>query len=459
MARLALNLKAMLKASTTVRATRGVEVLAKELMELILDAVPASEGAILLFESGLDEPAWTFGWKRGAGQPEPVEAHRELVRRCVEEDVAMLSNDQGLGLLGNSPTSLMAAPLAGSEATLGVLYLASRDPRVLFDEEHLQLLMAIASVSGLALENARYYEQLSAENRRLRQEIDLEHDMVGESPPMQSVPLHQQGGTSQSTVLIYGESGTGKELVARAVHRNSTRVQKPFVAINCAALTENLLESELFGHERGAFTGAIALKKGKFEVADGGTIFLDEIGEVPANLQVKLLRAIQEREFERVGGTRPVKIDVRVVAATNRDLRAAIKAGTFREDLYYRLNVLNLEIPPLRDRRSDIPLLISYFADKYGKVAGRRNPGVSAEARAVLMNYDWPGNIRELENVIERAVVLGSGERILAEDLPDVLVENTPIQVSAASDYHTGHPAGETAFDSSGDQGRRREPN
>ncbi|MCW5977957.1 MAG: sigma 54-interacting transcriptional regulator [Bryobacteraceae bacterium] len=437
LARLALNLKAMLKASTTVRATRGMDALAKDLMELILDAIPAAEAAILLFERGGEEPDWTFVWKRGGAKAEAIEAHRELVRRSFSEDVAILSNDLSSAGTPGSAVSLLVAPLAGAEKPLGVLYLVSRDPRVEFDEEHLQLLTAIASVSGLALENARYYEQLSAENRRLRQEIDLDHDMVGESAAMEEVyRFISKVAPTESTVLLYGESGTGKELVARAIHRNSDRSASAFVAINCAALPETLLESELFGHEKGSFTGALAMKRGKFEVADGGTIFLDEIGEVPSNLQVKLLRVIQEREFERVGGTRPVKVDVRVIAATNRDLRAAIKAGQFRDDLYYRLNVLALEMPPLRDRRADIPLLAAYFADKFARQAGRRNPGLSAEVRAILMNYDWPGNVRELENVVERAVVLGVGERIVVEDLPETLVESVPIQLGATSGFH-----------------------
>jgi Nif-specific regulatory protein len=228
-----------------------------------------------------------------------------------------------------------------------------------------------------------------------------------------------------TTVLIFGESGTGKELVARAIHRNSSRANKPCVAINCAALAETLLESELFGHEKGAFTGAIAQKKGKLEIADGGTVFLDEIGELAPLLQAKLLRVLQEREFERVGGTRTIKLDVRLVAATNRDLEDEVKKGHFREDLFYRLNVVSLRMPALRERREDIGLLASYFAAKYAKRANRNVLGISPQARAFLLNYDWPGNVRELENAIERAVVLGSSDLILPEDLPEVILEKT----------------------------------
>jgi transcriptional regulator with PAS, ATPase and Fis domain len=240
---------------------------------------------------------------------------------------------------------------------------------------------------------------------------------------------------TDSTVLIVGESGTGKELAARAIHRNSKRSQKAFMAVNCAALTETLLESELFGHEKGAFTGALAQKKGRLELSDGGTLFLDEIGELSSALQVKLLRVLQEREFERVGGTQTIKVDIRVLAATNKNLEEAIESGEFRQDLYYRLNVVSFEMPRLRDRKEDIRLLSNYFAQKYSAKCNRRVTGVSEEARTYLTAYDWPGNIRELENAIERAVVLGATELILPEDLPEALLEQ-PIAVTTSTSYH-----------------------
>jgi Nif-specific regulatory protein len=241
---------------------------------------------------------------------------------------------------------------------------------------------------------------------------------------------------TDSTVLIRGESGTGKELVARAIHRNSPRAGMPFLAINCAALTETLLESELFGHEKGAFTGAFAQKRGKLELADRGTVFLDEVGEMPLACQSRLLRLIQEREFERVGGTRQIRTDIRLIAATNRDLEAAIERGTFRKDLYYRLNVVSLTMPPLRDRREDIPLLASHFVAKHGKRAGRRVTGIALEALACLKAHDWPGNVRDLENAIERAVVLGSTDLILAEDLPETVLEAAPQGAGPIGGYH-----------------------
>ncbi len=267
-------------------------------------------------------------------------------------------------------------------------------------------------------------ERLERENRRLRAEARLEHDMIGASPAMHSVfQAIARVAPAGSTVLLCGESGTGKELAARAIHRNSPRACGPFVPINCAAIQETLLESELFGHERGAFTGAIAQKRGKLEMAGGGTVFFDEIGELALPLQAKLLRVLQEQEFERVGGVRPIRIDVRVLAATNRDLASRVREGLFRQDLYYRLNVVRLTMPPLRERRADIPLLAEAFAVKAAKRCGRIFTGIAPEAVRSLMDYDWPGNVRELENAIERAIVLGSNGRILPEDLPEHVLE------------------------------------
>ncbi len=285
----------------------------------------------------------------------------------------------------------------------------------------------------VAQESSERLQWLEQENRRLREEINLDHNMVGESPRMRHVyQLIAKVAPTDTTVMIRGESGVGKELVARAIHENSPRAGKPFVAINCAALSDTLLESELFGHEKGAFTGAIAQKKGKLEIAQGGTVFLDEMGELSSSVQARLLRALQEREFERVGGMRPIKADIRLIAATNRDLEAAIEEGSFRPDLYFRLNVVSITLPPLRERREDIPLLANYFAAKYGQRCKRPVRGISAQARERLVNYAWPGNVRELENAIERAVVLGSTEFILPEDLPEA-VQETDLPAGSSS--------------------------
>jgi DNA-binding NtrC family response regulator len=270
----------------------------------------------------------------------------------------------------------------------------------------------------------KVFEQqaLRRETRQLRQRVRdrvAPNNIVGDSPPMQRVfEIVDQVAPSRATVLITGESGTGKELVANALHQRSPRANGPFIKLHCAALAESLLESELFGHERGSFTGAMARKDGRFQLADGGTLFLDEIGEISPSIQVKLLRFLQEHEFERVGGTQTIRVDVRVIAATNRNLAEDVARGRFREDLYYRLNVVALEMPPLRDRRSDIPSLARFFLERYVKDNGKAIEGFSPEALELLAAYDWPGNVRELENAIERAVVLANGQVIEPRQLP-----------------------------------------
>jgi transcriptional regulator with GAF, ATPase, and Fis domain len=280
-------------------------------------------------------------------------------------------------------------------------------------------------LAAAALETIRQVARLQTENALLLERIAAgETGIVGDSPALRKLlQMVARVAPQDTSVLILGESGTGKELVASALHRQSLRAAKPFVAINCAAITETLLESELFGHEKGAFTGAVAQKKGKLEVAEGGTVFLDEIGELAPALQAKLLRVLQQREFERVGSTRTMKLDVRLIAATNRDLSAQVRAGAFREDLYHRLNVVALRVPPLRDHAEDIATLARYFLERTAARCRRRVAGISPEAERYLMNYAWPGNVRELENAIERAVVLGQSDQVLPEDLPETVLE------------------------------------
>ncbi|HEX3757689.1 MAG TPA: sigma-54 dependent transcriptional regulator, partial [Kofleriaceae bacterium] len=273
-------------------------------------------------------------------------------------------------------------------------------------------------------------QELAREARELRQRVRdrvAPDNIIGVAPPMQHVfEIVDQVAPSKATVLITGESGTGKELVANAIHHRSPRASGPFIKLHCAALAESLLESELFGHERGSFTGAMARKDGRFSLADGGTLFLDEIGEISPTIQVKLLRFLQEHEFERVGGTQTIRVDVRVIAATNRNLLEEIARGRFREDLYYRLNVVSLEMPPLRERRSDIPALVKFFIDRYAKENGKAIEGCAPAALEQLMNYGWPGNVRELENAIERAVVLSPGTSIEAKHLPATVKPMAP---------------------------------
>ena len=432
--RMARDLNALLKISHAVHAARDIEKLQARLLPMIAEVIPAERGALLLVEEGEEtgEFASVFGWDRRAGAGGEVVVSRTIAYRALMDGAAILSNDAldqtavdgAQSLLAANARSLLAVPLTVLEQKLGVLWLTTGDPIVWFDEDHLQLAVAIADIAAPAFASLRRVAWLESENRRLHAESNEGREMIGASPRLNDIWQRiQRVAPTDATVLIRGESGTGKELVARAVHQHSERANQPFIAINCAALTETLLESELFGHEKGAFTGAVAQKKGRIELAAGGTLFLDEIGEMPALLQAKLLRVLQEREFERVGGTRTIKADIRLIAATNRDLEAEIKAGGFRADLYYRLNVVTITTPPLRERREDIDVLASHFVTKYAARCKRRVRGLSPGARSVLARYDWPGNVRELENAIERAVVLGIDELIQVEDLPEAILE------------------------------------
>ncbi|KPL18295.1 MAG: hypothetical protein AMJ92_08630 [candidate division Zixibacteria bacterium SM23_81] len=280
---------------------------------------------------------------------------------------------------------------------------------------------------GLAIRKIIAYQDLLKENIYLRHELEKKYefmDIIGKSHKMQEVlALVRTVAKSNSTILIEGESGTGKELVARAIHNSSLRSEGPFVAVSCAALPESLLESELFGHEKGAFTGAVARKKGRFEIANTGTLFLDEIGDISPKTQVGLLRVLEEKKFTRVGGTEVLQTDVRIISATNKDLKAMVAEEKFREDLYYRINVVSILLPPLRAKKEDIPLLVQHFLKKYCIENKKEIDGLSSEASRLLMKYDWPGNVRELENVIERAVVVAKERIIVPEDLPLLAAE------------------------------------
>jgi Nif-specific regulatory protein len=392
-----------------------------------------------------DEFTSTAAWDRVRGPGHPVRVSRTVVQRVLKDRVGLVVRDvagsdamrQVKTLTELKVSSLLCVPLLVAQRVLGVIYLDSTNPLSEFDENHLQVMTAVAGIASLAFDNVKQWEKLRQENQELRAEIELEHNMVGGSPAMRKVfDFIRRVAPTDSTVLVQGESGTGKELVAHALHRNSPRAEQPFVAINCAAIAESLLESELFGHEKGAFTGAAAQKKGKVEIAEGGTLFLDEIGELAPGLQAKLLRVLQEREFERLGGTKPIKLDIRLIAATNRSLPEAVKAGTFRNDLYYRLNVVTLNMPPLRDRREDISVLADHFVAKASRKSRTRVKPLSPEAVAALMHYDWPGNVRELENALERALVLGSTDSILPDDLPEAVLEAGSTAAAPADKYH-----------------------
>jgi transcriptional regulator with GAF, ATPase, and Fis domain len=439
--RIARDLQTILKISSTLGSIHNVDSLQWQLLGMIFDVIPAERGAIALGPEP-DDLTSVVAWDRVAGPQQSVQLDRSVAQQVFQERIALLS--QGIAPSSTdasdataSGRSVMCVPLIHLDKVIGLIYLDTANSEVQFSEDDLHLATAIAGVASMALESARHVEWLGLENRRLRVLGNLDHDMVGESPRMREIyDLIERVAASESTVLILGESGTGKELAARAIHRNSSRRDQPFVPINCAALTESLLESELFGHERGAFTGALTQKRGQFEMANAGTIFLDEIGELSPTLQSKLLRVLQERSFLRVGGVRSLPLDIRVIAATNKDLLKATQDGSFRQDLYYRLNVVSLTMPPLREHKEDVPLLAAYFVVKFADKCNRHINGISPEARRVLMEYDWPGNIRELENAIERAVAMGSSDSILLEDLPETLLETRAPFPIGTSTYH-----------------------
>ena len=385
--------------------------LESQLVELIGDIVPSSGGAVLL---GRDADELRSAARK---LPGPVDLAEIAARICQEGSVA------------DPATLVVALALYVRGAIAGILAAWFPAEEAANLPDHRDTLSAIATLAVTALETVREMERLQAENTLLVERLGAgDAGIVGESPAIRKLlQLIARVAPRETSVLVLGESGTGKELVARALHRQSARSAKPFVAINCAALTETLLESELFGHEKGAFTGAVTQKKGKLEVAEGGTVFLDEIGELAPALQAKLLRVVQQREFERVGGTRTLKLDVRLIAATNRDLSAEVHRGNFREDLYHRLNVVALQVPPLRDRAQDIPALARCFLEQAAVRCRRRVSAVSPEAERYMMSYSWPGNVRELENAIERAVVLGQSDLLLPEDLPETVLESASV--------------------------------
>jgi len=332
--------------------------------------------------------------------------------------------------------SACSVPLVTTNGTLGTLEIARTTGDVWTDDD-VEFLVQVARQIAIAVENSLSYRELSEIKERLatekvylEDEIRLDHNngnMVGEGAAFQSILNSIQiVAPTDATVLILGETGTGKELVARAIHELGRRKKGSFVKVNCAAIPSSLLESELFGHEKGSFTGAVAQKIGRFELAHGGTLFLDEIGEMPLELQPKLLRAIQDQEFERVGGNRTIRTDVRFVAATNRNLKAMVDENRFRADLYYRLHVFPLDVPPLRERREDIPLLTRYFVQKHAQRLGRKIERIPTEALETLTNYEWPGNIRELQNLVERSVILSNGTDLQVA-MPEFSGQSTPV--------------------------------
>ena len=447
----ALELTALLEIGRTLAETPHLKHALRHLLELLASVNNMTRGFVLLADAetqelrveacyGMNEEAArrvSYGKGEGlvgrvveSGKPVVVpQVSREplLLRRLASAD---RSADGGVGGRGGGrELSFICLPVLIDRSPVGVLgvdlaYEEGRD-----FEQMTKFLSVAASMIAQALRLERYVEaerlRLLDENTHLKQELRERYDfghIVGNSNPMRQVYEQvTQVARTNTTVLLRGESGTGKEMVAHAIHYNSLRAGKPFVKVNCAALPETLIESELFGYERGAFTGAMSRKKGRFELADGGTLFLDEIGDLNVSTQIKLLRALQEREFERLGSTETIKVNVRLVAATSKDLETAIEREQFRADLYYRLNVFTIFMPPLRERKPDVLLLADYFLDKYGREHGKHVKRISTPAIDMLTSYHWPGNVRELENIIERAVVVCDSNVIHGHHLPPTL--------------------------------------
>jgi len=406
-------------------AAANHDELADAVLNGLLDATPAQVGAILTARESRELDLLAYRTR----QPDQKTYHKvsqfvssEVLssrQAILAEDVTTHANFSKRDSLAElKATSLICAPIKVGQQVVGLLHLYGSNAVRGLDAEDLEFALAVANQLALALQNLEKQDRLQLENRELRDQLRVESELVGESKPIRDI-VSQVGrvASTNATVLVRGESGSGKELVARAIHYSSHRREGPFVCLNCAALTETLLESELFGHEKGAFTGATEKMIGKFEAADKGSIFLDEIGEMTVGTQAKLLRVLEGHPFERVGGNVPIKVDVRVVAATNQPLEQAVQAGRFRRDLFFRLQVVEIRVPPLRERPTDVPLLAEHFLKRFVRETGRKIRGFTPAALRRLESYDWPGNVRELRNVIERAVALGTGPTVDADDI------------------------------------------
>jgi transcriptional regulator with GAF, ATPase, and Fis domain len=421
--------------SAKLMEKHDLDELLEALMDSVVEITSADKGFLILMD----------------GEQMHVKVARNLMRENIADAVSQLSdsivakvvktlkpviisdamNDEEFAgsksIMKLRLTSVICVPLLDRGKLIGLIYVGNDSIVDLFQPETMQILTVFAAQASLIVANALLLDHLRVDNRQLSQRLEQIRfgEIVGTSGPMQEVfKKVEKVASTDISVLITGETGTGKELIAREIHTRSPRARAPFVTINCGAIPENLLESELFGHVKGAFTGAVANKQGKFQAAHGGTLFLDEIGEMPLNLQVKLLRAIQERIIIRVGDTRPETVDIRIVAATNRNLEGEIQAGRFREDLYYRLNVVNIHLPPLRDRQEDVVVIARYLLGRYAKEYDSKVKGFSPNAAVGIRKHHWPGNIRELENRIKKALVLAESTMIGPDDLgltPDVL--------------------------------------
>jgi len=411
------------------------------LLDVVIQVTNADKGFIVLVESGEPVVKVARNLRRETISDAVSHLSDSILARVMKSRTPLIISDalsdaefkNSLSVVNLKLTSVLCVPMLERGNTLGIIYVGNDNVAQLFDETHLEVLTIFAAQAALLIRNALLVNELQLDNKTLLQRIERMRfgEILGSSPPMQEVFRKvQKVAVTDISVLITGETGTGKELIAREIHNRSVRAKGPFITINCGAIPENLLESELFGHVRGAFTGAVANKAGRFQAANGGTLFLDEIGEMPLALQVKLLRALQERVVTRVGDTHAEPVDIRVLAATNRDLEVEIKAGRFREDLYYRLNVVQIHLPPLRDRGDDIVVLARYMVGRYAPDYGNQVRGLTPQAVAAIKRHHWPGNIRELENRIKKAVVLADKALLGPEDLnlaPDDLPPILPL--------------------------------
>jgi transcriptional regulator with GAF, ATPase, and Fis domain len=416
--------------SAKLMANHDLPGLLNALMDLVIQISNADKGFLILVEGGQLDVKVARNLRRENISDAVSQLSDAIVAKVVQVKRPIIISDamndaafaQSVSVMNLRLSSVMCVPLLERGNLLGLIYVGNDSVANLFEEKNLEVLTVFAAQASLIIRNALLVNELQLDNRMLHEKLEQLRfgEIVGSSPPMQEV-FRKVAKIAQADigVLITGETGTGKELIAREIHARSPRARGPFVSINCGAIPENLLESELFGHVKGAFTGAVANKLGKFHTADKGTLFLDEIGEMPAALQVKILRALQERLIQRVGDTRQEPVDIRVLAATNRDLEAEIKVGRFREDLYYRLNVVNVHLPPLRERGDDILVIARYLLARYGVEYGGKNPvkGFSPNAIVAMRKYRWPGNIRELENRLKKAIVLTEKALIAPEDL------------------------------------------
>jgi len=433
------RLTALLEVSQALGSTLDTRAAVEKVLEILDRELGMKRGAITVLEGAADlKIQYAYGLSEGERQRgrykvdegvtgKVVASGRPIIVPQVSKEPLFLYRTRKRS--PDTEESFICVPIKERRKTVGALSITYPYKQNRNYEDSVQLLTIVTSMIAQSLRLAQLVEQeraqLQDENALLKRELQQKYDfrnIIGTSKEMRDVYEQiAQVAPSGATVLIRGESGTGKELVAHAIHYNSPRSSKPFVKVNCAALPESLIESELFGHEKGAFTGAVARKRGRFELAEGGTLFLDEIGDLSPAMQVKLLRALQEREFERVGGTETIKVNVRLITATNVDLEQAVSDGRFRSDLYYRLNVFSIYLPPLRERKTDILLLADHFLEKYGRQNGKRIKRISTPAIDMLMSYHWPGNVRELENVVERATLVCEGNVIHGYHLPPTL--------------------------------------